>query len=109
MIACLAHNFKKPVIVFCETYKFCEKSQMDSYLYNSINIEKGHSKIDSAKSVDENVNYLTMQYDLTPSNFIKMIVCELGYLPTTSVPVVLREFGKIIELEEKELNYYELI
>ena len=102
MISCLAYNYKKPVIAFCETYKFCEKSQMDSYLYNNIHIENNHSR---GKNKEETVNFLNMKYDLTPSNYINMIICELGYLPTTSVPVVIREFGKNFELEEKELNY----
>jgi translation initiation factor eIF-2B subunit delta len=35
-----------------------------------------------------------MQYDITPSNFINMVVCELGFIPPTSVPVVIREFSK---------------
>jgi translation initiation factor eIF-2B subunit delta len=107
MIACLAYNFKKPVIAICETFKFSEKSQMDSYLYNNIIIEKNQNKItnNNARTNDDSVNYLIMQYDLTPSNYINMIICELGYLPTTSVPVVLREFGKTNELDEKELNY----
>jgi translation initiation factor eIF-2B subunit delta len=43
---------------------------------------------------------MNMLYDITPANFINMIVCELGYIPPTSVPVVIREFGQEdIELE----------
>ena len=35
-----------------------------------------------------------MLYDITPANYINMVVCELGYIPPTSVPVVIREFSK---------------
>jgi len=35
-----------------------------------------------------------MLYDITPANYINMVVCELGCIPPTSVPVVIREFSK---------------
>ncbi len=40
------------------------------------------------------INNLNFLYDITPANYINMVVCELGYIPPTSVPVVLREFSK---------------
>lgn len=33
---------------------------------------------------------LNLVYDVTPSNFVDMVVTEIGMIPCTSVPVVLR-------------------
>jgi translation initiation factor eIF-2B subunit delta len=43
---------------------------------------------------------MRLLYDITPANYINMVVCEHGYIPPTSVPVVIREFG----LEEVEFE-----
>ena len=31
LIACIAYNFKKPVISFCQTYKFWDKIMLNSF------------------------------------------------------------------------------
>ena len=36
------------------------------------------------------LNLLNLTYDVTASEFITMVITELGMLPCTSVPVVLR-------------------
>jgi translation initiation factor 2B subunit (eIF-2B alpha/beta/delta family) len=36
MIACLAKNRRVPVIFAAESYKFCEKVQLDSIVYNEL-------------------------------------------------------------------------
>jgi translation initiation factor eIF-2B subunit delta len=79
LISCIAYNFKKPVIAFSETYKFWDKNLMNSFSADNFIIEN---------------NYLNLLYDITPANYINMVVCELGYIPPTSVPVVIREFGQ---------------
>ena len=94
LIACIANNFKKPVIAFCQTFKFWDKLMLDSLQKN--NFAK-------TQCVDENdgikYNQMELEYDITPANYINMVCCELGYIPPTSVPVVIREFGqKEIEL-----------
>lgn len=35
-IALIAQAYNKPVLVCCETYKFCERVQTDSFVYNEI-------------------------------------------------------------------------
>lgn len=35
-VALLAQEYNKPVLVCCETYKFSERVQTDSYVYNEI-------------------------------------------------------------------------
>jgi translation initiation factor eIF-2B subunit delta len=37
---------------------------------------------------------LNLVYDLTPNEFIMMVNTEVGMIPPTSVPVVLREYRK---------------
>lgn len=36
MVALIAHKYNKPVIVCCETYKFSERVQTDSILFNEL-------------------------------------------------------------------------
>ena len=43
------------------------------------------------KDID-NLNILNIMYDLTPPEYIKKVVTELGALPPSSVPVILREY-----------------
>lgn len=38
------------------------------------------------------LNVLNIMYDLTPPHYIKKVVTELGALPPSSVPVILREY-----------------
>ena len=37
---------------------------------------------------------LNLKYDLTPATFISMVITEMGMIPATSVPVILREYHK---------------
>ncbi|KAK6205618.1 uncharacterized protein RJT21DRAFT_17401 [Scheffersomyces amazonensis] len=39
-----------------------------------------------------NLNILNIMYDLTPPEYIKKVITELGSLPPSSVPVILREY-----------------
>ncbi|ODV93107.1 hypothetical protein PACTADRAFT_52124 [Pachysolen tannophilus NRRL Y-2460] len=39
-----------------------------------------------------NLNILNIMYDLTPPEYIKKIITEVGSLPPSSVPVILREY-----------------
>ena len=35
-VALLAHCYNVPVLVCCETHKFCERVQTDSFVYNEL-------------------------------------------------------------------------
>lgn len=35
---------------------------------------------------------LNLAYDVTPAQFITMVITEVGMIPCTSIPVVLREY-----------------
>ena len=47
--------------------------------------------------LNKNLNLVHLKYDLTPSEYITMIVCEIGRVPAISVPVVIRETSKEFE------------
>jgi len=53
-----------------------------------------NTKVENVVENSASYNKLNMLYDITPSNYINMVVCEHGYIPPTSVPVVIREFEK---------------
>lgn len=52
--------------------------------------EKDYS-LKNWESID-NLNILNIMYDLTPPEYIQKIITELGALPPSSVPVILREY-----------------
>lgn len=103
-VAMVAQNYNVPVLVLCETYKFCERVQLDSITHNELgdpdqlvhnqateNMLKEWRTIPSLK-------LLNLIYDVTPTRFINMVITELGLIPPTSVPVIIREFWKELSM-----------
>ncbi|GJQ65121.1 hypothetical protein Trydic_g7266 [Trypoxylus dichotomus] len=97
-IALIAQNSNKPVLVCCETYKFCERVQTDCFVYNEIGDSDKLVNIDTTEKDSPLANWrqskylqpLNLLYDVTPPDFVTAVVTELGFIPCTSVPVVLR-------------------
>lgn len=88
-IALVARHFNVPVLVCCETYKFTERVQTDSIVFNEI----GNENDVMPREQWLNNRYLTplgLRYDVTTSDLITAVVTEIAILPCTSVPVVLR-------------------
>ena len=102
-----------PVIVCCESVKFSGKVALDSIVLNEVAPpdelllpeptkqtkppeEGGDEEVVSrVKSLSDwkditNMKILNMMYDVTPAEYIRMVVCEYGSLPPSSVPVVHR-------------------
>lgn len=99
-----------PVIVLCESVKFSGKVALDSIVLNEVAPEEElflpSSSADSvaAKDVEQeksvkglqdfreipNLQLLNLMYDVTPAEYIRMVICEYGSLPPSSVPVVHR-------------------
>ncbi|KAG0199741.1 hypothetical protein BGX28_007027 [Mortierella sp. GBA30] len=123
VVAMTAHERKIPVIVCCETYKFSDRVQLDSFVQNEIgnpdelvndqSNNYGHSSTRCHDSVrgsnnstangagggvltgwreSRDLKLLNLLYDLTPSEFVTVVITEVGLIPCTSVPVILREF-----------------
>ncbi|XP_066252590.1 translation initiation factor eIF2B subunit delta [Euwallacea similis] len=101
-VALVAQAYNKPVLVCCETYKFSERVQTDSFVYNEIGDPERLLSIDTSstpsplRNQTENpkLNILNLLYDVTPPDLVTAVVTELAVLPCTSVPVVLRIAGE---------------
>ena len=102
-----------PVIVCCESVKFSGKVALDSIVLNEVAPSEelllprksplvGHTKEGSddqaeskVRSLNDwkdiaNLQILNLMYDVTPAEYIRMVICEYGSLPPSSVPVVHR-------------------
>ncbi|KAI7745804.1 hypothetical protein M8C21_007357 [Ambrosia artemisiifolia] len=101
-VSMVANACGVPVIVCCEAYKFHERVQLDSICCNELGDPDAISKVHGRDEVNhlkdiadkENLQLLNLTYDLTPSDYVSMIVTDYGMIPPTSVPVIVREFRK---------------
>jgi len=130
MIACLAKNKRVPVIFAAESYKFCEKVQLDSIVFNELGdykelIPHQVGSAEESKSVPRDGTHykgadiagcgpfgsifsaaggcevpsppppsfdvLNILYDLTSMRNISAVITEVGLIPPTSIPVLIRE------------------
>ncbi|EGC33660.1 hypothetical protein DICPUDRAFT_5838, partial [Dictyostelium purpureum] len=104
LVASMAKFYNVPFIVCCETYKFTERVQLDSICFNQIgnpqDLTKQLGEKEGSKSLLENwesygsLKLLNLMYDLTPIELIDMVITEVGMVPPTSIPVILREYRK---------------
>uniref|UniRef100_A0A8C2E941 Translation initiation factor eIF2B subunit delta n=1 Tax=Cyprinus carpio TaxID=7962 RepID=A0A8C2E941_CYPCA len=95
-IALVAKAYNVPVLVCCETYKFCERVQTDSFVSNELDdpddlivTRNGKSHLENWQTV-KSLGLLNLVYDVTPPDFVDLVITDLGMIPCTSVPVVLR-------------------
>ncbi|CAM9138621.1 unnamed protein product [Discosporangium mesarthrocarpum] len=102
VVAMMAHSHNVPVMFCCETYKLCERVQLDSIVYN----EKGDpaTLLSGDMEAEEfnalpSLKLLNLRYDLTPIKYVTLVITEFGFLPPTSVPVLIRELSR---KEEKD-------
>lgn len=96
LISLIAKARNVPVLVCCETYKFSDRVQTDSFVFNELGDPDDLVDIgrDSPYLWDwrdySSLTLLNLVYDFTPPEFVTMVITELGMIPCTSVPVVLR-------------------
>lgn len=96
IVAMTAKDADIPVIVCCESVKFTDRVALDSIVMNEIAppdelVLQGNSSTSLNKWRDTpNLQLLNLMYDLTPADYITMIITEYGSLPPSSVPVVHR-------------------
>ena len=103
MVASMAHVQRIPVMVLAESYKFSERVHLDSVVYNELGDPEDLLLPDSydgdvafkdplADWRDQpSLKLLNLTYDVTQAEYVDMIVTELGNLPPSSVPVIIRE------------------
>jgi len=93
-VAMVARACKKPVLVCCESYKFCERVLIDAIVWNELGDPEAVSKetsSSSSSSSSPSPHYLNILFDTIPVEFVTIVVTEAGLIPPTSVPVVIRE------------------
>eukprot|EP01094_Clydonella_sp_ATCC50884_P020925 TRINITY_DN4471_c0_g1_i1.p1 TRINITY_DN4471_c0_g1~~TRINITY_DN4471_c0_g1_i1.p1 ORF type:complete len:510 (+),score=160.58 TRINITY_DN4471_c0_g1_i1:176-1531(+) len=109
-VAMMASSRNLPVLVCCETYKFCDRAQLDSICFNELGnpaellprAGERSSAACPAESIEyvagfadkPTLNVLNLTYDLTPIQFVTAVLTDVGIIPPTSVPVVLREYNR---------------
>jgi len=121
IVAMVAHRRRIPVLVCCETYKFVSRVQLDAICANELGDPDelllaagamraggGESGGGSGSEVSgggsggvlsgwrdvAGLKLLNLVYDLTPVEFVTMVITEVGNVPPTSVPVIVREYDK---------------
>lgn len=113
IVAMMASEADVPVIVCCESVKFTERVALDSIVNNEIappdelvpisssRQRRGDGASDAVERQKQesplaswqdtpNLQLLNIMYDVTPAEYIKMVITEYGSLPPSSVPVVHR-------------------
>ncbi|AOA61933.1 Translation initiation factor eIF-2B subunit delta [Komagataella phaffii CBS 7435] len=58
---------------------------------NGVSLTKPEDPLANYREID-NVTILNIMYDLTPPEYIQKVITEVGSLPPSSVPVILREY-----------------
>lgn len=102
-VALIAKSANVPVLVCCETYKFSERVQTDSFVFNELGdpddlvstVRRGGGGASSASPLEDwrdisCLCLLNLNYDFTPAALVDAIISEISVIPGTSVPVVLR-------------------
>lgn len=98
-VAMEANDFDIPVIVLCESIKCTEKVALDSIVLNEVAppdellLPSTGSEFSGSLArwrETKNLQLLNLMYDVTPADYIAMIVTELGIVPPSSVPVLQR-------------------
>ena len=95
-VAMMATDADVPVIVCCESVKFTDRVALDSIVTNEIAppeelLLQGHEATALGAWRDcAGLQLLNLMYDVTPAEYIKMVITEYGSLPPTSVPAVHR-------------------
>jgi translation initiation factor eIF-2B subunit delta len=93
LVAMEANEADKPVIVLCETIKFTERTALDSIVHNEIapadELVIPGGPLESWGDIKK-LQLCNPMYDVTPADYIQMIITESGNVPPTSVPVLHR-------------------
>ncbi|OBZ88210.1 Translation initiation factor eIF-2B subunit delta, partial [Choanephora cucurbitarum] len=101
MVAMAASDKQIPVMICCETYKFVNRTQVDSFVLNElgnpddlVNTHKNETAALVNWRDQPDLRLLNLLYDVTPSKYITLVVTEVGLIPCTSAPVIWREYNE---------------
>jgi translation initiation factor eIF-2B subunit delta len=96
-VAMLAKEKRIPVMVCCESYKFTEKVYLDAITNNELAppeelFEKGKDdELAALYNEIPGLQVLNVMYDLTPPDYVNMVVNEYGNIPPSAITAVLRK------------------
>jgi translation initiation factor eIF-2B subunit delta len=96
-VAMLAKNKRIPVIVCCESYKFTEKVYLDAITNNELappeELFEGGIRDKQLALYDAipGLQALNVMYDITPADYVSMVVTEHGNLPPSAITAILRK------------------
>ena len=95
LVAMSAKEAAVPVIVCCESIKFTDRVALDSFVHNELAppdellLQNASSGLANWREVP-NLHLLNLLYDVSPAEYITMVITEYGSLPPSSVPIVHR-------------------
>ncbi|OZJ06397.1 hypothetical protein BZG36_00649 [Bifiguratus adelaidae] len=108
LVAMSAKDLHIPVIVCCETFKFVNRTQVDSLVLNEtadpdelVSTPLGDKNTLVNWKQESNLGVLNLLYDVTPSEYITVVVTEVGLIPCTSAPVIWREYNEELRKRQK--------
>ncbi|GJM95126.1 hypothetical protein PR202_ga11831 [Eleusine coracana subsp. coracana] len=112
-IAMVAHAFEVPVLVCCEAYKFHERVQLDSICFNELGDPDAISRVPGRENLSliknwadvEDLQVLNLKYDITPSDYVSMLITEYGMLwdifkLVVALPLVAMYLRQDLELDQ---------
>jgi len=108
MVALAAHEVHKKVFVAAETYKFSPETMIGELVEIE---ERDPSEVISAKELKQlgRVKVRNPSFDVTPPEFIDLIITERGIIPPLGAMLILQEvFGVLTPEELKEYQTYTL-
>ncbi|KAG1890332.1 hypothetical protein F4604DRAFT_1876862 [Suillus subluteus] len=106
LVAMMAKQYSVPVVVCCETYKFAETVQLDSFTKNELDMfpppagdifsffPLTRSKDTLTLNKQPNLEILNPLYDLTPPSTITAVVTEVGVIPPSSISSIPLALGR---------------
>ena len=106
-VAMMAKDVDIPVIVCCESVKFTERVALDSIVMNEVAPPEelvlpqetdmvtnppapGQDSALAKWKESPGLQLLNLMFDVTPAEFVDMVITEYGSLPPSAVPVVHR-------------------
>lgn len=96
IVAMMAKEADVPVIVCCESVKFTDRVALDSIVINEVvppdELTLKHEKFSPLNGWKDvpSLQLLDLMYDVTPAEYITLVITEHGSLPPSSVPSIHR-------------------
>ncbi|KAI0722152.1 eukaryotic translation initiation factor 2B delta subunit [Cerioporus squamosus] len=104
LVAMMAKRHSVPVVVCCETYKFSESIQLDSFTKNELaplgdlfsSFPNNKPRESLTLENKPNLEILNPLYDLTPPTCITAVVTEVGVIPPNSISSIPVALGRLL-------------